>query len=196
MKELAKILSKIQSELNCPKNQKNTFGNYNYRSCEDIVEAVKPLLHKHNLYLMMYDNVVNVGNHNYIEAIAMISNGDEELSCKGVAREAESQKGMADSQLTGSTSSYARKYALNGLFAIDDTKDADTMKPPEKKPAKKKEEPLTIETLITFVLACKTVESLNDYYRKNEDFIKGLMEPEEDEVKEAFRNHKKELEGK
>lgn len=139
MSEIHKKLVKIQSELNCPKNQKNTFGNYNYRSCEDIVEAVKPLLHAEGLVLLMADGVHCIGNHNYVNSNAMITDGIEKISVSAYAREAENRKGMDDSQLTGSTSSYARKYALNGLFAIDDTKDADTMKPvkEKKKPAAK-----------------------------------------------------------
>lgn len=125
--ELIKRLNKIQRELKAPKNQYNSFGKYNYRSCEDIIEAVKPLLGE-DMVLVIRDEVVNAGNHNYIKATACLYAEGEGLIAEatGIAREAESQKGMNDAQLTGSSSSYARKYALNGLFAIDDTKDADT----------------------------------------------------------------------
>jgi len=119
-----KILNKIQKELKAPKNQFNSFGKYNYRNCEDILEAVKPLLGE--AVLTISDEVVNIGNHNYVKATATLKHGDEVESTTAFAREAEEQKGMNDSQLTGSTSSYARKYALNGLFCIDDTKDSDS----------------------------------------------------------------------
>lgn len=120
-------LAKIQSELKVPKSQRNTFGNYNYRSCEDILEAAKPLLNEQGLVLVIDDEVVNVGNRNYVKSTAkLIDTEDKEgMFTTAYAREDEVKKGMDGSQLTGSTSSYARKYALNGLFAIDDTKDSD-----------------------------------------------------------------------
>jgi len=120
-------LVKIQSELKAPKGQNNTFGNYKYRSCEDILVAVKPLLTENGLILLLSDEVVCVGSSNYIKATARLTDDkDMYIETTAFAREAEDQKGMSPSQITGSTSSYARKYALNGLFAIDDTKDADT----------------------------------------------------------------------
>lgn len=118
------ILNKIQKELKAPKAQKNTFGNYNYRSCEDILEAVKPLLE--GATLTINDEVVLVGDRYYIKATATIKQGEESFSISAFAREPEGRKGMDEAQVTGATSSYARKYALNGLFAIDDTKDADS----------------------------------------------------------------------
>ena len=117
-------LNKIQQELKAPKNQVNNFAHFNYRSCEDILEAVKPLLDGCTLYLS--DEVVNVGNANYVKATATLHFEDDRLWVTAYAREAIDKKGMDDAQITGSASSYARKYALNGLFAIDDTKDADT----------------------------------------------------------------------
>lgn len=120
-------LVKIQAKLKAPKGQKNSFGNYNYRSCEDILEAVKPLLAEHGLSLVLSDEVVNIGTHNYVKATATLQDSEMTMSVHAYAREAEVTKGMSDSQITGASSSYARKYALNGLFAIDDTKDADTM---------------------------------------------------------------------
>ena len=118
-------LSTIQAEIKAPKGQFNKFGNYKYRSCEDIVEAAKPVLHKHGFALTLTDIIENIGTRFYIKSTASITNGTETYSSTAYAREEESKKGMDGSQITGAASSYARKYALNGLFAIDDTKDAD-----------------------------------------------------------------------
>ena len=119
-------LVKIQAELKVPKNQTNNFGKYKYRSAEDIVEAVKPILNKYGTALLISDEVVQVGDRIYVKATAKLVNGtDESIIVNGWAREEEVKKGMDAAQITGSASSYARKYALNGLFAIDDTKDAD-----------------------------------------------------------------------
>lgn len=118
-------LAEIQQTLKAPKNQRNSFGNYNYRSCEDILEAVKPLLGA--FYLTISDEIVMLGDRFYVKATATISDGKQSISNSAYARESLDKKGMDSSQVTGATSSYARKYALNGLFAIDDTKDADTM---------------------------------------------------------------------
>jgi len=120
-----KELIKIQSELKAPKNQYNSFGKYKYRSCEDILEALKPLLKENKCFLTISDEVVLVGNRIYVKATATISSADVKVENTAFAREPENQKGMNDAQITGSASSYARKYALNGLFCIDDTKDAD-----------------------------------------------------------------------
>ncbi len=118
-------LNYIQQNLKAKKNQRNTFGNYNYRSAEDILEAVKPLLG--DTTLVVGDKMVNIGNRYYIKATAKLQNGKETIENTAYAREPEIKKGMDEAQITGATSSYARKYAMNGLFAIDDTKDADTM---------------------------------------------------------------------
>ena len=118
---------KIQEELKAPKNQRNSFGNYNYRSAEDIIEAVKPIAHKYGYYLNITDEVVEVGGRIYVKATAALI-PDEKGTIQqsiGWAREEETKKGMDGAQITGAASSYARKYALNGLLAIDDTKDAD-----------------------------------------------------------------------
>ena len=139
MNEITKKLALIQKELKVPKNQVNTFANYNYRNCEDILEAVKPLLK--GAVLIMSDEMISDGGRFYVRATAIFKDGDEEISVSAYAREPESKKGMDESQITGSASSYARKYALNGLFAIDDTKDADTQDNTFKKtPVKKKED--------------------------------------------------------
>ena len=121
-------LAKIQSQLKAPKGQYNSFGNYKYRSCEDIVEAVKPLCHSVGAVLVISDEMVMLGNRYYIKATAIIYDAEtgENVYNVAYAREEESKKGMDAAQVSGACSSYARKYALNGLFAIDDTKDADT----------------------------------------------------------------------
>lgn len=124
--KLTKALGEVQYKLKAPKGQINNFGHYNYRSCEDILEAVKPLLHEAGLTLTLSDDVIAVGNRVYVKATATVTDGTDSVSNTAFAREAESKKGMDDSQVTGTASSYARKYALNGLFCIDDTKDADT----------------------------------------------------------------------
>lgn len=122
-----KELLQIQSELKAPKGQYNSFGKYKYRSCEDILEAVKPLCVKYGVILTLSDEIVQVGERYYIKATANLSKeGCSDVSVTAYAREALDKKGMDDSQITGTASSYARKYALNGLFCIDDTKDADT----------------------------------------------------------------------
>lgn len=119
-------LLKIQNELKAPKNQRNSFGNYNYRSCEDILEAVKPLLLSNNLVLTLNDELVQIGDRYYVKATAKLFDDKGEISNTAYAREEEIKKGMDGSQITGASSSYARKYALNGLFLIDDVKDSDT----------------------------------------------------------------------
>jgi hypothetical protein len=122
----AKLIS-VQNELKAPKSQYNSFGKYSYRNQEDILEAVKPLLLKHNLSLFLKDEITLIGDRYYLKATCILIDTEtsETVENTALARESESKKGMDDSQVTGSTSSYARKYALNGLFLIDDTKDAD-----------------------------------------------------------------------
>lgn len=122
-----KELITIQSELKAPKSQFNKFGGYKYRKAEDILEAVKPLLNKQKCTLTITDDIVMVGNRIYVKATATIKNEKGEFeTTTGWAREEETKKGMDGSQITGASSSYARKYALNGLFAIDDNADSDT----------------------------------------------------------------------
>lgn len=136
-----KILQAIQHELKAPKNQENKFGGYRYRSCEDIMEAVKPLLDKNEATLTVADDIVLIGDRYYVKATATLwdSKGGELLAqTTAFAREPVAKKGMDESQITGAASSYARKYALNGLFCIDDTKDADTMDNREQGDAKHK----------------------------------------------------------
>lgn len=127
-KTIYEKLLAVQNELKAPKDKRNNFGGYNFRSCEGILEAVKPLLQAQGLMLTIKDDVVNIGDRYYVKATALLddisSNG--EIAVTALAREEEAKKGMDASQITGTASSYARKYALNGLFLIDDTKDADT----------------------------------------------------------------------
>lgn len=120
-------LINIQTELKAPKSQLNRFSNYRYRSAEDILEAVKPLLKKEGCYLNLTDEVVQIGDRYYVKATVSLVSGEKTVSSTAYAREAQVKKGMDESQITGMASSYARKYALNGLFCIDDTRDADTM---------------------------------------------------------------------
>lgn len=124
---LTQRVGDIQHKLKAPKGQYNSFGKYNYRSCEDILEGVKPLLKEHNLALLIDDEIVQIGERYYVKATAKITDGREVVSATAYAREPDTKKGMDESQITGATSSYARKYALNALLCIDDTKDADTM---------------------------------------------------------------------
>lgn len=132
-----KELQIIQTKLKAPKNQFNKFGGYHYRSCEDIVEAAKPLLAENECTLTISDDIIMTGSRIYVKATATLTNskGEKEQS-SAFAREEETKKGMDSAQITGSTSSYARKYALNGLFCIDDTKDPDHFNNADKSPNK------------------------------------------------------------
>jgi len=134
-----KLLNHIQKNLKAPKGQTNKFGNYKYRSCEDILEAITPLLG--DGYVTLSDKVVMVGDRYYVKSTVTLVDGDEKVSCTAYAREGEDRKGMDDAQLTGATSSYSRKYACNGLFKIDDTKDADTMDAPQRQPKTQTKQP-------------------------------------------------------
>lgn len=134
-------LGAVQSALKAPKGQENKFGGYRYRSCEDILEAVKPLLAENGLVLTISDEIVLIGDRYYVRASAAITDGETVEHAYGLAREPESRKGMDEAQVTGSSSSYARKYALNGLFCIDDTKDPDATNDHGKAPAKPKAQP-------------------------------------------------------
>ena len=142
--ELIEKLMNIQSELKAPKDKTNSFGKYKYRSCESILEAVKPLLNKYKCVLTLDDRIEELSGRVYIKAIATIIDAEDHLSfvaTSAYAREAENKTGMDMAQLTGACSSYARKYALNGLFAIDDTKDADTNEFREETKKKKEAQP-------------------------------------------------------
>lgn len=140
-------LVKIQGELKAPKSNENTFGKYKYRSCEDIMEAVKPFIKSENVTVTLSDDIWLCGNRTYVKSCATLSDGSASISTFGYAREEETKKGMDASQITGAASSYARKYALNGLFGIDDSADSDATNEGEDKtkttaPPKKTAPPL------------------------------------------------------
>ena len=153
MKKLYEKLAKMQRELKAPKSQRNKFGNYNYRSAEDILEAVKPLLE--GLTLITQEELINMGDRFYVKSTAILSDGENSISTSAFARESLTKKGMDESQITGAAGSYAKKYSLNHMFAIDDTKDSDSTnthgvddnaKKVTKKPtASKIEEPKPVE---------------------------------------------------
>ena len=155
MKELIKKIADIQLKLKAPKTQYNAFGKYNYRNCEDILEGVKPLLGE--LILTVSDDVVMVGDRIYIKATATITDGENSVYNSAFARESLSKKGQDDSQITGTASSYARKYALNGLLLIDDTKDADSHNNSQQqhKQAQAESQPKPDETALNWVSAIK-----------------------------------------
>ena len=157
-----KELIEIQSRLKAPKKLWNKFGNYNYRSAEDILEAVKPLLKEYGCEMTISDEVVSIRERIYVKATVTINNGSgESRSVTAFAREDESKKGMDGSQLTGSTSSYARKYALNGMFLIDDCKDSDSLTP-----SAHEEEGLSEESAIVEVSQCTTLDQLALVWQK------------------------------
>ena len=188
-------LINIQQKLKAPKNQKNTFGGYNFRSCEDILEAVKPLLAEQKLALILSDEVINIdggfditdkdkamttSNRVYVKATARLfdETGKELISTSALAREEETKKGMDYAQLTGATSSYARKYALNGLFAIDDTKDADATNTHDKE-VKTISKPKPVEVnpdldILEGIKAVSDISNLEKYYRANKDKVKDI----------------------
>ena len=138
-KTIQEVLNYIQVNLNAPKNQYNSFGGYKYRSCEDILSALKPLLKETGATLILYDDIQQIGDRYYVKATATLKYGDEAVVSAAYAREPDNKKGMDEAQITGATSSYARKYALNGLFAIDDTKDPDFLNTHDKEAVIKKQ---------------------------------------------------------
>lgn len=173
MKEINIKLMNIQQELKAPKGQYNSFGKYAYRSCEDILEAVKPLLKKEKVVLTISDELQYIGNRYYIKATATLIDTESEatISNSAYAREEETKKGMDGSQITGASSSYARKYALNGLFGIDDNKDSDTTNIQSKEEKEdKKISPKQMELLskyyqgenLTKLLEANNLEKLED----------------------------------
>lgn len=184
------ILTDIQNELKAPKNRFNKFGNYKYRSCEDILEAVKPLLKKYEATLTIRDEIIEVGGRVYVKAIVIFTANDIRSEVTAFARESESKKGMDDSQITGTASSYARKYALNGLFLIDDTKDADTDEYTEQvnAVAEKKIGKTKAAALSKALKECgQHEEKLLEYYKVN-DFSE-LTEAQHAEIMAKVRSH-------
>lgn len=170
-------LIEIQQKLKAPKNQRNSFGNYNYRNAEDILEAVKPLLKEQELALILNDEIINVENRFYVKATVTIfdTEGKPIAQSSALAREEENKKGMDGSQVTGASSSYARKYALNGLFAIDDTKDSDftnTGNNDIKKSIQKSETINPDLDIIEGLKACSAYSELSAYYKANYPNVK------------------------
>ena len=159
------ILSEIQAEIKAPKGQFNKFGGYAYRSCEDILEAVKPILFKHKCFLTLDDEIVLIGDRYYVKATATLQTETGCTCTTAFAREAVARKGMDESQITGSASSYARKYALSGLFALDDTKDADTMDN-RQQAAPQAQAPVADKLVVARVKKCKTHKELNALWHK------------------------------
>lgn len=177
-----KELLQIQSELKAPKGQYNDYGKYKYRSCEDILEAVKPILKKNNCTLLLSDSLIYVGERYYIKATATLVNAEgKSVSTEAYAREEETKKGMDASQITGASSSYARKYALNGLLCIDDNKDSDTTNTGDNAPAApektSKEDNAEVEKAIAEINAAKSKDELINAiakYKGNKSVINNL----------------------
>ncbi|WP_033748133.1 ERF family protein [Pantoea sp. NGS-ED-1003] len=198
-KEFYTKLAEIQRTLNAPKNQTNTFGKYKYRSCEDILEAVKPLLS--GLFLSISDEIVLIGDRYYVRATASITDGETTHSATAMAREAADKKGMDDAQVTGATSSYARKYCLNGLFGIDDAKDADTdehkhQQNHAKQVLQPKPAPTPEAVLKAFTEAAHTKSTLPELktaFAKAWQMLDGT--PEQAKAQEVYEIKKSELEG-
>ena len=163
-------LTEVQNELKAPKSKYNSFGKYNYRSCEDILEAVKPILKAKRLAMTVKDDVFNIGDRFYIMATVTVFDceSEEKVTTTAYAREDADKKGMDGSQITGSSSSYARKYALNGMFAIDDTKDADSWNTHDKdRTVEKKEAERATE---------EQVAKLRALYKGKEDKLTELLD--------------------
>lgn len=165
-------LIEVQSELRAPKNQRNDYAGYRYRSCEDILEAVKPLLVSRGLLLSLQDEIVQVGSRYYVRATASVTDGEKTVSASAYAREAEVKKGNDEAQITGAASSYARKYALNGLFCIDDVKDPDATNKGDASPRKAQSSaapptpPADLDEAIDAALQAADVPSLMEIWKK------------------------------
>ncbi|TDX14598.1 ERF superfamily protein [Buttiauxella sp. BIGb0552] len=198
-KEFYAKLAEIQRTLNAPKNQFNSFGKYKYRSCEDILEGVKPLLG--GLFLSISDEIVLIGTRHYVKATARITDGESIHEATALAREEESKKGMDAAQVTGATSSYARKYCLNGLFGIDDSKDADSDEHKHQQnsaqPQKQeKPKPTPDQVLKAFTEAAgqkTTQEELKQAFAKAWSMLEGT--PQQATAKDVYDIRKSELEG-
>ncbi|MTH45379.1 ERF family protein [Intestinirhabdus alba] len=200
-KEFYARLAEIQEHLNAPKNQYNSFGKYKYRSCEDILEGVKPLLK--GMFLSISDEIVLIGDRYYVKATATITDGENSHSASAMAREEENKKGMDSAQVTGATSSYARKYCLNGLFGIDDAKDADTDEhkqqqnaAPTKQTKSSHSSHAPEQVLKAFTDAAmqkNTVEELKHAFAKAWKMLEGTEE--QAKVKDIYNIRRDELEG-
>jgi len=187
---LTQIVCDIQNKLKAPKGQYNSFGQYKYRSCEDILEGVKPLLKEYNLLLIINDEIVQIGERYYVKSTAKITDGRESVSATAYAREPLEKKGADASQITGASSSYARKYALNGLLCIDDTKDADAIDNSQNQTQNTAYNWQTLKARAT--QGGVTEESLKSYL-KNELELNSTEEMTHEHYRQAFDwlNHKR-----
>ena len=190
-----KRLIEIQKKLKAPKNQYNSFGKYKYRSCEDILEGVKPLLAEVGLALVLSDEICLIGDRYYVKATAQLLDEENKVifGTSALAREEETKKGMDGSQVTGASSSYARKYALNGLFAIDDTKDADATNTHDKEVKPK----LNDSSVYISLAKLTDLNLIKNFYEENKDKVNDpekLKEKAREHYK-AIRNAKKAFEG-
>ncbi|WP_314811830.1 ERF family protein [Fusobacterium pseudoperiodonticum] len=188
-------LLKVQIELKAPKGQYNSFGKYKYRSCEDILEALKPVLDKFKLTLFIKDDVIEVNTRNYVKATIILVNTekpDEIIETSALAREEETKKGMDGSQITGASSSYARKYALNGMFMIDDTKDSDSTNTHGKEEAKKTSETEFKKAIDMINALANTEEKSEKVFDMIEKFNKNsLLDCTIEELKKVYNELKK-----
>lgn len=162
-------LAEIQAKVKAPKGQFNSFGKYAYRSAEDILESVKQVVNPLGFSISLSDTIVMVGDRFYVQTTATLTNGKETYTATAFAREEESKKGMDGSQVTGASSSYARKYALNGLFALDDTKDSDATNTHGKEEVKPMS--MNMQSWHDGLNACKTIEQLQALYKQKESII-------------------------
>lgn len=162
-------LAEIQAKVKAPKGQFNSFGKYAYRSAEDILESVKQVVNPMGFSISLSDTIILVGDRFYVQATATLTNGKETYTATAFAREEESKKGMDGSQVTGASSSYARKYALNGLFALDDTKDSDATNTHGKDTHKPMS--MNLQSWADGISACVSMEQLQALYKEKESII-------------------------
>lgn len=192
-------LAEIQAKLKAPKGQYNSFGKYHYRSAEDILEAVKKVVNPMGFSITLTDRVTEIGGRIYVEATATLFNGELEYSATGLAREEETKKGMDGAQVTGAASSYSRKYALNGLFAIDDTKDSDATNDHGKSQESKPKQAAPVDPaqisfddqfklLIQQTAGANTIDKLNSVWLTLSEKAK-----ENKEIKKLFSNRKADI---
>ena len=196
-KKIYEKLAKVQAELKAPKGQFNSFGKYHYRSQEDILEAVKPILSRQGMTINLTDDIVLVGERYYVKSTATVSDGTDTISVTAFAREPNEKKGMDESQITGTASSYARKYALNGLFAIDDTKDSDAEEQPKTTIEKREATPLPKQPTNKLDEALlKEASSLKIDLNKVATYLKkNVQELTNDDLKSCIERKKKSLAG-
>ncbi|HCR1140777.1 TPA: ERF family protein [Klebsiella aerogenes] len=200
MAELIKKIIAIQESLNAPKGQYNSFGKYHYRSCEDIMAALKPLLSREGVLQYITDDVVMIGERFYVKATVTVTDGVDSISNSAFAREEETKKGSDGAQITGAASSYARKYALNGMYNIDDAKDADTDEHKHQQnsaPAKQsKPSPTPAQVLKAFTDAAAqktSVDELKQAFAKAWKMLEGT--DEQQKAQDVYNIRKDELEG-